>query len=601
MLLAFGRLRAGVTLEQARAQDLMAAAEFRRRFPDAMLGSDVFRVEPFAALMLADFRLPLWIVAVAVCLMLLAGSANVAGLMLVRASGRRREIAVRTALGASRRQIGTQIFFETLVLSVVAGAASIPLGIAAIRAMVSLVPSPIPRIGEGGAGLAAEWRIVLFTSVVSVVTAALCSVLPAITASRSDVVGALKEAHGTRSRRSIGRQRALVVGQLALAVVLTIGAGLLMRTWWALATVDRGFDPHHVLTMRMSLANSRFARTPEAAVIVREGVERLAAVPGVTGAAAACCLPLESDWRTSMQIVGRPLHIGVDDLPSERRVSPTYFGVLRIPVLRGRAFRDSDAPSGLPVAIINQTMARRFWPDRDPLGEQVRLFPGVVPENDTVTRTIIGIVGDVRDGLVLGVAARPTVYVPLAQLLDRQLEPPLAWIVRTDAGVTLNQAGAERALREVTGGHPIFDVTTLDAIGATAVSSTPFHATLIGLFGAAAVLLAAIGIYGVLADSVHQRRYELGVRLALGAEPATLRRVVIGEAVRLAVGGTVVGVVFALGLTRALEGLLFGVTARDPVVFVTVPLALAIVTLVSAWLPARRAALLDPVDVLRRS
>ena len=346
-----------------------------------------------------------------------------------------------------------------------------------------------------------------------------------------------------------------------------------MRTWWALATIDCGFDPHNVLTMRMSLANSRFARTPEAAVLIGEGVERLAAVPGVLGTAAACCLPLESDWRTSMQIVGRPLEIGVDDFLSERRVSPTYFDVLRIPVLRGRAFEDSDSPARLPVAIINQTMARRFWPDRDPLGEQVRLFPGVVPEPDTVTRTIIGIVGDVRDGLVMSATARPTVYVPLAQLLDRQQEPPLAWMVRTKTGVALNQAGVERALREVSGDLPVFDVTTLDAIGTRAISSTSFQATLIGLFGAAAMLLAAIGVYGLLAHSVHQREYEMGVRLALGAEPATLRRVVVGEAAWLALIGAVIGVVLALGLTRVLAELLFGVTARDPVVFLTVPLA----------------------------
>ena len=215
VLHALGRLRPGVTLEQARAQDRLAAAQFRRRFPDAMLASDVFRVEPFAALMLADFRLPLGIVGGAVCLMLLAGGANVAGLMLVRVSGRRREIAVRTALGASRRQIGTYIFAESLVLSAVAGAAGIPLAIAGIRAIVSLAPSPLPRIGDGGAGLVADWRVLLFVSVVTLLTAALCSVLPAITASAQDVVGALKEAHRGRSRRSSARQAALVIGQLA--------------------------------------------------------------------------------------------------------------------------------------------------------------------------------------------------------------------------------------------------------------------------------------------------------------------------------------------------------------------------------------------------
>lgn len=602
-LQAFGRLRPGTSIEAARDQEGVAAAEFRRRFPEVMASADTFRSEPFVDLMLTDLRRPIGILGGAVGLVLLLGCANVAGLMLIRGARHRQELAVRRALGATRLQIAAPLLVEGLVLSGLATGFGIVLGIDGIRALVSLAPGTIPRIGDGGSGLVADWRLAAFACVVSIATALACTMLPALASSSASPVSMLRDgSSGTTPHHRKGAMSlaALVTGEIALAVVLTIGAGLLARTWWGLDTADRGFDPDNVVTMRLSPGATDAGSQQRFAELIQAGVARLGAVPGVTGSAATCCLPLESDWRTSIQIAGRPVELSADALPAERLVSPAYFAVLRIPVVRGRAFDDSDSPTSPRVAIINQAMAQRFWPGGNPLGEQIVLFPGRVPDPTSVVRTIVGIVGDVRDGWALSERAQPTVYVPLAQRAAHQSDIPLAWMVRHEGTSTFDRTAAERALREASGGRPVFDISDLDAIAATAIAGTSFHTMLLALFSGSALLMTAIGVYGALADSVHQRRREMGIRLALGARSSRLRRRVLAESLRLAAVGIAIGVLAALGLMRLLDSLLFGISARDPLVFLAVPLAIAALAIGSAWAPARWISRLDPAQILRQ-
>ncbi len=418
-LSAYGRLQPGVSLSQAHDEDRRAAEEFRRRYPGVMGPSDSFAVQPFSEVMLDDLRQPLGLLAGAVVLLLALGCTNVAGLLLGQMSARRREMAVRMALGGSRRQIATQLLAESVVLTGVAGGLGLTLGLGGARALATLAPGTIPRLPDGAVSLELDARLVAFVCLLSLVLTVACMVIPMLASMSMPLADTLRgnAAAAHNADRRTNRARALVVAsQIAIAALLTVGAALLGRTWWELRTADRGFNRHDVATMRASLGSrDEGLRAERVSDIVNTAVERLAAVPGVVGAAATCCLPFESDWLTSLQVVGSPLLTDVDELLSERRISPSYFDVLEIPLVRGRAFRSQDVSSGPGVAIISQAMARRFWPGQDPLGAQVRLFPGRAPDDQTVVRAIVGVVADVRDGLAMAERSRPTVYVPLAR------------------------------------------------------------------------------------------------------------------------------------------------------------------------------------------
>jgi hypothetical protein len=340
----------------------------------------------------------------------------------------------------------------------------------------------------------------------------------------------------------------LIVGsQIALATGLTIGAALLGRTWWALQTADRGFNLRNVVTMRTALMGpDEDADTERMSRIVASILDHLAAVPGVVDVAAACCLPLESDWLTSAQLVdGRA--IGDDDhLLSERRVSPSYFRLLEIALVRGRVFNGQDVSSAPQVAIINQVMAHRFWPGQDPLGAQVRLFPGTAPDQDTVTRTIVGVVADVRDGLVMADRPRPAVYIPLAQVADAQQDGEVAWLVRHRGTAEYDQGTVERAMRAAIAGRPVFDAGSLEAIRVSTSADTTLRAVLLALFSTAALCLVAAGVYGAVSAMVRQRWHDMSVRLALGAQPAALRHQVIREVLLAVLPGIAAGLVGAV-------------------------------------------------------
>jgi predicted permease len=489
------------------------------------------------------------------------------------------------------------------VLTSIGGGLGLALGPIAIRGLVAMNPTSLPRIGPDASGLSVDGRVVLFALAVSATCALLCGAWPALRVSRSDLNAPLLGS-GARAGTTVRERRvrsSLVVGELALALVLLVGATLLLRTFAALQFADRGFDPHHVLTLRVALTDSRLAATDAVSSVVRLGVQRVAAMPGVVRAAATRTLPLESDWRTSVRFPGRPLVDRSPLLTSYRIVSPGYFDVLNIAIVRGRDFAERDHRGAPPVAIINQEMARRYWPAGDPLDDRILAFPGRVPD-DEPARQIVGIAANVRDGMPLDQEQQPVVYVPLAQLLDRESATQagsLVWIVRTRADSVALRRDVEREISAASGGAPIASARSMDDVAAGAIAPTVFSMTVLMIFGGCALLLAAVGMYSVMAYAVQQRTYEIGVRLALGAGLHQVRNMVLLDGMKLASCSVVIGVATAAALAGTLSAFLFGVNAHDIVTFSVTPAVLVAVAFAAVWIPARRASKLDPAEILR--
>jgi putative ABC transport system permease protein len=436
---------------------------------------------------------------------------------------------------------------------------------------------------------------------VAITTSLLFGVVPALQASRVGLGVTLVEGSGRTgtSRRTRRGRSLLVMMEMALAIVLLVSAGLLIRTFIALGSVNRGFNSRDVLTMRLSLTSPRFSDTSGVVQLVRDSVQRLNELPGVADTGVTMSLPLESDWLTSFMIAGRPLNGGVPGLASFRIISPSFLAVFQIPLVRGRAFTDRDDHEAQPVALINEAMARQISPRGDALNERISQFPGFVPEDDP-PRRIIGIVRDVRDGLALHQQIRPTVYVPMAQMPPRQLNTqPLTWVIRARTDPYAISSTVAKALKQASGGLPVAQIRTMDAVSAEATARTRFQMVLMAIFGGVALMLAALGVYGVMAYTVHQRTHEIGVRLALGAEARTVRHMVIGEGMSMALPGILLGVATAFASARVIDGFLFGVTAHDPLVFIGVPLLLTVVAFVAVWLPSQLASRVNPVVALR--
>jgi putative ABC transport system permease protein len=611
------RLKPGVTIETAKAELQLADEAYRRAFPGIMRPKDGSTVLPLRDAMVGDIRLPLLVLAGAVAFVLLIACANVANLLLVRATGRRREIAIRAAMGAGRGRIIRQLLTESVALSLVGGALGLALGTAGIRAFLTLYPrtplgpSPvnpinIPRIGEAGAAVTLDWRVLVFTVLVTVLTGVLFGVLPALQVSRADLNAPLKESGG-RSGAGFGQTKTLsllVISEITLAVILLIGGGLLIRTSIALRAVNPGFDSHSVLTMQMSLAGARFGQGSGADQLVRDSIRRIEALPGVESAASSCCLPLESVWQLPYIVAGRPLNGRFHGFAGWTFVSPGYFEVLRIPLLRGRTFTDQDKAAAPGAIIINETMARVGWPNSDPLNDRLLIGRTMGPEYEKdPVRQIVGIVGDVRD-LSLNLKPRPAMYVPIAQVPDtvKALEFPLlpmAWMIRTHGKPQLLSSAISNELRLASGGLPVARMRSMEEVVAQSATRAQLNMVLMTVFGCEALLLAAIGIYGLMAYSVQQRMQEIGIRLALGAQPEDVKRMVFFKGMRLALIGIAIGIPVAFGLARVIASLLFGVTARDPLVFATVPAFLSATAVVAVWLPARRAGRIDPIEALR--
>ncbi len=601
-----GRLRPGVTTASANAQLQNASEEFRRQFPTMIGPLDGFAVHPFQDAIVSDVRPALLMLAGAVGLVLLISSANVANLLLIRTTGRKHEIAIRAAVGAGRARIARQLLAESVVLSIAGGALGLLLGVTGVQALLAIYPGSLPRMGPHGVAIALDWRVFAFTIAVSLLTCILFGLIPALQASRADLTAALKESGG-RSGSGLHANRSrslLVISEMALALMLLVGAALFIRTSYALRAVDPGFDTHNVLTMRMSLAGSRFSKTSDVDQMVRDAVSRMKALPGVVDAGAAYTLPLEGGFGIPFNIVGRTPVDGRYDGRGWLGASPQYFDIFKIPIVRGRLFTDRDEAGAEPVAIINQAMARQFWPHGDHLWRGGLLWSqGYGPEFEEPARRIIGVIRDLHDGALNGNPA-PMVYIPMAQITDGITSLAarawsLAWVIRTEREPHALGSPVQDELRQASGGLPVTSVRSMEEVVAQSTARQDFDAALMLIFGAVALVLAAIGIYGLMAYSVAQRRQEIGIRLALGADRRDVRTMVVSQGMRPALIGIAIGTVASLGLTRLLASFLFGVKARDPLVFVAVPMVLCAVALLAVWIPARRATRIDPVDALR--
>jgi putative ABC transport system permease protein len=602
------RLKPGVNLAQAQAAMKLAGEEYRRKFPGT-IGMDQkegFTAEPLRDTVIGDVRKSLLILLGAVGMVLLIACANVANLLLVRATMRKREIAIRAAMGAGRGRIIRQLLTESVLLSLGGGVFGLILGYFGVRALLTINPGNIPRIGEQGSAITLDWRVLAFTLLVSLGTGILFGLIPAFGASHADLSLTLKES-GSRSGSGLSQNKAratLIVTEVALALVLLVGAALLIRTFAALRGVNPGFSTDKILTMEMSLTGTRYETSAAVNQLVRDSQRRVESLPGVVAFASTCCLPLEGGFGLPFIVEGRPLTDGpAHGGAGYRPLSPRYFEVFKIPLLRGRMFTDHDDAGSELVVLINEGMAKKYWQDTNPVGQRITIGKGVGPEFEEPAREIVGIVGDVRNG-GLDSDPEPIMYVPVAQMTNGQTALnnriiPITWIVRTRVEPFSLSSEIQQQLRIASGGLPVSHIRSMDQVRSESTQRTDFNMTLLVIFAGVALLLAAIGIYGLMAYSVQLRTQEIGIRMALGAGPQDVRSMVVKQGMRLALIGVFLGVAAALALTRLMASLLYGVKPWDPAAIVSVAVLLSAVALLATYFPARRASRVDPMIALR--
>ena len=590
-LRAIGRLKEGVDEGRARAELTTLAASVKRTYPDASSEWAYF-VTDLRTSLVSDARATVLILYGAVALVLLLAAANVANLFLARATVRGTELAVRTALGAGRRQLARQLVTESVLVAALGGALGLLLALGGVRLLAAAIPGDIPRMHE----VSIDGVVLLFTAVVALVTGVLVGVAPAIQVPRRALASQLREggrggAEGAERRRL----RALfVVGEFAIAVTVLIGAGLVVNSLFHLQRVSAGAPSEGVLAAQLTAAEARYPEMEQAEAFYDEVTRRIEAIPGVAAVGIGMAVPPDRLVMTNpFTPEGKVYAPGeVAPVAEELMVSPGYFTSLRIPVVRGRAFLDADREGAPPVAIVNETFARRYFAGRDAVGRWLQTGD---PDPESTRLTIVGVVPDVKyQGL--DAVAEPTIYVPYRQ---HRWWRAMYLVVRT-AGAPLTTLPAIRtAVREVDPDVPLREVRTMDQLLHESVAEPRFRAALLAGFGVVALLLAAAGIYGVMSYNVSQRRREMGVHLALGAPRGAIVRMVVRDGMRLAVAGVVLGVAVALALTRLLSSVLFGVTPLDPATFVLMAVFLAVVGLAACAIPARRASRTDPMLAMR--
>jgi predicted permease len=601
------RLSPITSLSNARPYVASATPAFRLAHPLALGPYETFAAEGLREALVGDLRAPLQLLATAVVFVLLIACANAANLLLARGNRRRRELATRTALGAGRGRLVRQLLTESSLLSLGGGVLGLGLGYTSAGVLFRMAQGRVPT--AEAAGVALDGRVLLFTFAVSIVTGVLFGVLPAVSASRTNLSDAFKDA-SIPSDAGIGRrggiQSALVVAEITLAIVLLVGAGLMIRTVAALRTIDRGFDPHHVAMLDMSLAGTTMDSAQALTTFIRNVEERVRSMSGVVAVAAARSVPLEMSFALPFQIDGRPLGPGgpYHGIVVWRSVSPEFFDVFRIRLIAGRTFTRNDVEGSAPVVIINRAMARKYW-DRTADPSRDRLLLGVTagPEFADAPRHIVGVVDDVRDTDV-NRDPEPTVYVPLAQVGDRLTARnnrlfPLTLAVRTSMRPSEVTGAVAAELRFASAGLPVARIRLMEEIVARTSDRAAFSMSLLSAFAAVALALAIVGLYGLMSYSVQQRTHEIGIRIALGAVPGDVRNMVLTEGLRLAAFGVALGVAASLLLTRLMVTLVFGVETHDPAVFGGVAALLSIVSLVAAYIPAMRATRVSPIDALR--
>ncbi|HZP48272.1 MAG TPA: ABC transporter permease [Vicinamibacterales bacterium] len=597
-LQAAARLKPGVTLEQARARMDAIGARIATDYPDSNKNWGVSVVSYAGSVAGPQLKSSLYVLLASVGLLMLIGCANLANLTLARGTAREREVAVRAALGASRARLLRQFLTENVLLAVVGGAAGVALGYGLMRGLQLLLP---PFYLPAVASIAMDVRVLAFALVLSVATGLLFGIVPALHATSPDLSSAMKEG-GRGSAGEGGRRRlrsALVVAEVGLAFVLLAGGGLLIRSFFAMVNTPLGFDATNVLTLRVPFANDRFPTAEQITAYVREVTDRIRGVPGVRDVAATDTLPLEG-YSNGMpfQIAGRDV---VDRANRQacgfKAVEFTYFRTLGIQIVKGRPFTERDVKAAPPVAVINQSMADRYFPGVEPVGQRLliqEIVPGKPQLGPEIPWEIVGVIGDERTA-PLEFTMRPGVYVPIAQSPTTSVSLVVRGAMQPDAlGRAITQA-----IHEVDRDQAVTDIRTLERMKSESAASSRLRTTLVVVFAALALLLSAVGVYGVLSYTVAQRAHEIGVRAALGASSGALTRMVLAGGVGLTAIGLAVGLAGALAVTRLLSTLLVGVGARDPLTLAAAAVVLFAVALVACYLPARRAASLDPLVVLR--
>jgi len=605
-------LKPGATLESARAELRVLGAQFRQANPKWMNDDEQAGVFRMLDIAVGNVRPALMILLGAVGLVLLIACANVANLLLARAAGRQREVAIRAAIGASRAQIVRQLLLESLLLAVAGAVAGVIAGVWGARGLLALSPGDLPRAEDLAQAsfwtTMLDWRVIAFTLGVSLVTAILFGLAPALQLSRTELGQTLKEAggRGATNRRAARTRNALVVVETALAVMLLVGATLLIRTFVALREVKPGFDVANVLTLQTSLAGSKYTTTRSVDTLTRTVVQRLDALPGVEASAMAITLPTEGGVDLPFAIEGRAL-TGTDQYHGDeqwRSITPGYFRVLGIPVLRGRAFEDRDAPGTAPVVIVNSAFAKKYFPGADAVGQRMIFAKGLGSEFDDPMREIVGIVGDSRDS-GLDSEPPPMAFVPVAQVPDGLTRlangalPP-RWIIRTAAPLASLTAVVQKEFLAVDAQLPVAQVRSMADLISTSIARQSFNMLLLTIFGAIALLLAAVGVYGIMSYAVEQGTHDISVRLALGADRRDILSLVVGQGMTLAGTGLLVGAIGAFGASRLLVKMLYGVKASHPQTYGIVIAVLGSIALLACYLPARRAMRVDPVNALKQ-
>jgi putative ABC transport system permease protein len=590
-LSVIGRLRPGVSQQQAQAEMHNIASSLRQQY---MQGADATNwdllLTSFRQQVVGDISTMLWIVMLVVGFVLLIACANVANLLLARAAARQKEIAVRTALGARRWRIIRQLLTESMLLSVVGGAFGLLIGYWGVKALVALNEDRIPRAHE----ISLDWKVLLFTFGVSIVTGILFGIVPAIQTTKTDLHETLKE--GGRNAAATTKQwirSSLVVVEIALALAVLVGAGLLVKSFLHVQQVNPGFNPEGLLTMHLSLPMTKYSEAPQRANFYKQVINDVRSLPGVQSVGAVSVLPLSGGGSSgSFRIEGRDVPPGQSSPHGARwAATPDYFKTMGIPLIRGRYFEERDTAEALPVAIIDQSLAQKYWPNEDPLGKRM-VFEGT--RDNPLWREIVGIVGHVKHTDLEG-ESRAQYYMPHQQ----RPQPNMALVIRTPNDPNALAGSVRGIIKSVDSDLPVFRVRTMDQFVADSMTQRKFALLLICVFACLALLLSAIGLYGVMAYSVTQRTHELGLRMALGAQASDVLKLVVKQGMLLAVIGLGLGVVGAIFLSRLMKTMLFNVSATDPLVFVGIALTLAAVALLACFVPARRATKVDPMVALR--
>jgi putative ABC transport system permease protein len=582
------RLKPGVTISQAQAEMNIVARRIEEQHPITNEGMGVSLALLHDGLV-SDYRKALLILLGVVGLVLLIACANVANLLLARASARQKEVAIRAALGAGRWRIFCQLLTESFLLGVIGGALGLLFAFSAINLLLAAIPIELPfwmRINI-------DYRVLGFTAGISLLTGLIFGTAPALQATQIDLNDSLKE--GGRNARGTSQhqlRRLLVIAEVGLSLILLIGAGLMMRSFLRLQQVQPGFNPENVLTMRVSLPGSKYETPEKRHTFFKELLERAGRLPGVQAAGATSNLPLLGTWGRSLTVEGFPvLSVGQAPMIRHHVISPNYFKAIGIPLLQGRDFADSDMREGPKVTIIDERLAREYWPDQSPLGKRIRFGP---PESNEPWHTIVGVVGNVKNES-LSLTQGKSVYIPHAQTSLGSM----GLAVRATVVPERLAEGIRNQVKEMDPNLPVAQVRTMNEVVFRSVWQPRLYAILFGVFAGVALLLASVGIYGVMSYSVAQRTHEIGIRLALGAQSGNVLRLVIVQGMILTLAGIVFGLTGALALTRLMQTLLFEVSTADPLTFGFVATLLVFIALLACYIPARRATKVDPIVALR--